>query len=95
MSVEAANLNAEQALLNAQVTLVTDQRDLIVGAYQVLSAIGRLDAQTLSLSSDTYDPEAHYFEVRRNWWGLSITHADGRREKHDLWESHGRHQPMK
>jgi outer membrane protein len=88
-------LNAEQELLNAQVTLVTDQRDLIVGAYALLVAVGRMDSATLHLASDTYDPEAHYFEVRRNWWGLSITHKDGRHEKHDLWESHGRHQPMK
>jgi outer membrane protein len=88
-------LNAEQELLNAQVTLVTDQRDLIVGSYAVLVAVGRMDSQTLSLNSETYDPEAHYHEVRRKWWGLSITHHDGRHEKHDLWESHGRHQPMK
>ena len=88
-------LNAEQAFLNAQVQLVTDQRDLIVGAYAVLVAIGRMDAATLLLNSEIYDAEAHYFEVRRNWWGLSITHADGRREQHDLWETHGRHQPVK
>lgn len=88
-------LNAEQAFLNAQVQLVTDQRDLIVGAYAVLVAIGRMDAATLLLNSEIYDAEAHYFEVRRNWWGLSISHADGRREQHDLWETHGRHQPVK
>jgi outer membrane protein len=88
-------LNAEQELLNAQVALVTDQRDLVVGAYSLLVSIGKMDAQTLALNSEVYDAEAHYFEVRRNWWGVSITHADGRHERHDLWESHGRHQPVK
>ena len=88
-------LNAEQELLNAQVTLVTDQRDLIVASYSLLSAVGQLDAETLKLNSDVYDPEAHYFEVRRKWWGLSITHHDGRRESVDLWDTHGRHHVMK
>lgn len=88
-------LNAEQALLNAQVTLVTDQRDLVVGAYTVIGAIGRLNAETLGLGSQVYDAEEHYFEVRRKWWGISITHADGRRESHDLWDTHGRHHVMK
>ncbi len=88
-------LNAEQTLLNAQVTLVTDQRDLVVGAYTVIGAIGRLNADILGLGPEVYDAEEHYFEVRRKWWGISITHADGRRESHDLWDTHGRHHVMK
>ena len=88
-------LNAEQELLNAQVQLVSDQRDLIVGAYSLLVAIGKMDASTLQLASETYDPEAHYFEVRRKWWGISITHHDGRREWFDLWESHGKKATLK
>jgi outer membrane protein len=87
-------LNAEQALLNAQVTLVTDQRDLIVQSYTVLQAIGRLNNEYLELTSASYDPEAHYFEIRKNWFGVSITHADGRREHHNNWETHGRHEPV-
>ena len=88
-------LNGEQTLLNAQVTLVTDQRDLVVGAYTVIGAIGRLNAESLGLSSEVYDAQEHYFEVRRKWWGISITHPDGRRESHDLWDTHGRHSVMK
>jgi outer membrane protein len=87
-------LNAEQALLNAQVTLVTDQRDLIVQSYTVLQAVGRLNNEYLELESVGYDPEAHYFEIRKNWFGISITHADGRRERHDNWETHGRLEPV-
>ena len=33
--------------------------------------------------------------VNSKWWGISITHADGRRESHDLWDTHGRHHVMK
>jgi outer membrane protein len=87
-------LNAEQALLNAQVTLVTDQRDLVVQSYNVLLTIGRLNNEYLELESASYDPEAHYFEIRKNWFGISITHADGRREHHNNWETHGRHEPV-
>jgi len=73
-------LNAEQELLNAEVNLVTDQRNVIVASYTVLSTIGRLDAQELSLASLVYDPDAHYHDVRRKWFDISITHSDGRRE---------------
>ncbi len=88
-------LNAEQELLNSQVTLETTRRNLIVAAYSVIGAVGRLDALTLGTASQVYDPEEHYLDVRRKWWGLSITHDDGRRERVDLWESHGRHHPVK
>lgn len=82
-------LDAEQELLNSEVQLVTTRRNLVVAAYTVLQAIGRLDAAQLGVASEVYDPETHYFEVRRKWWGLSITHPDGRQESLDLWESHG------
>jgi outer membrane protein len=88
-------LNAEQELLNSEVNLVVTRRDLIVNAYATVSTIGRLNAQELALGTLVYDAEVHYSEVRRKWWGISITHADGRRESVDLWESHGRPQPAK
>ncbi len=84
-------LNAEQELLNAQVQLETTQRNLIVASYTLLSAMGRLSVQDLGVAPLVYDPEEHYFEVRRKWWGISITHADGRRESLDLWDRFGRH----
>ena len=73
-------LNAEQELLNAEVNLVTDQRNVVVASYAVLSTIGRLNAQELGVAALVYDPEAHYHEVRRKWFDISITHGDGRRE---------------
>jgi len=88
-------LNAEQELLIAQVTLETTRRNLIVAAYNVLSSIGRLDSLSLGTASEVYDPEQHYLEVRRQWYGVSITHENGRRERLDVWETHGKHEPVK
>jgi outer membrane protein len=82
-------LNAEQELLNAQVSLANTQRNIVVTSYSVMSTVGRLNVQELGGTSEVYDPEVHYFEVRRKWWGISITHSDGRREHHDLWQTHG------
>ena len=73
-------LNAEQELLNAEVNLATDQRNVVVASYTVLSTIGRLDAQDLGVSALVYDPDAHYNDVRRKWLDISITHTDGRHE---------------
>jgi outer membrane protein len=73
-------LNAEQELLNAQVTLLTDRRNVVVASYTLVAAIGRLNAQELGVSSLIYDPEQHYQEVRDKWFDLSITHADGTQE---------------
>lgn len=88
-------LNAEQELLDSQVILVTTRRDLIVNAYALASSIGRLNAQEFALGNNVYDADAHYEEIRRKWWGVSITHSDGRRENLDLWQSHGQHRPAK
>ena len=89
-------LNAEQAFLNSQVNLVSTRRNVIVSDYTLLQAIGRLNMQELAAVPEVYDPEVHYQEVRRKWWGLDITHADGRYERLDLWQSHGENrQPMK
>lgn len=81
-------LNAEQELLDAEVAAVTDRHDLIIASYGVLVAIGRLDATSLQLGDSQYDPTVHYEEVERKWFGVSITHPDGRvelLEKLDNW----------
>jgi outer membrane protein len=82
-------LNAEQELLDAQVQQVTTKRDLIIASFGMLAAIGRLNADELRLSDSTYDPDVHYEEVQRKWWGVSITHADGRTEAVDLIDNWG------
>lgn len=73
-------LNAEQEYVNSQIQLENTKRNVVVNAYTLLQAIGRLDVLTLGAASQVYDPQAHYHEVRRKWWGTSIIHADGRRE---------------
>ncbi len=89
-------LNAEQEYLSAQVSLETTRRNLVVNSYLVVQSIGRLTSENLSLTKLVYDPEVHYKEVRRKWWGISITHADGRQERLELWDKQGaKHQPMK
>jgi outer membrane protein len=77
-------LNAQQELLNSQVNLVTTRRNVIVAAYGLQAALGRLDALSLGVTGTIYDPEAHYQEVNRQWFGLSITHEDGRHERLDV-----------
>lgn len=82
-------LDAEQELLNAEVQIATTERTQVVAAYTVLQSIGRLNIETLGAADLAYDAEAHTEEVRRKWWGLSITRPDGRRERHELWTTHG------
>ena len=89
-------LNAEQEFLTAQVSLETTRRNLVVTSYLVQRSVGRLTSEQLSLTKLVYDPEVHYQDVRRKWWGISITHSDGRQEKLDLWDKHGaKHKPSK
>jgi len=69
-------LNAQQALVNARVALVTAQHDRVVASYAVLSAVGRLSPQVLKLPTTTYDPSVHYQQVRDSWIGVRT--PDGR-----------------
>jgi outer membrane protein len=62
-------LNAQQALVNARVALVTAQHDRVVASYAVLNAVGRLSPQVLRLPTAAYDPSVHYQQVRDNWYG--------------------------
>jgi outer membrane protein len=88
-------LNAEQELLNAEVNLVTDQRNVVVASYTVLSTIGRLNSQELAVAALVYDAEAHYHDVRRKWFDISITHSDGRREALEVAPPPGQIVPVK
>jgi len=69
-------LNAQQALVNARVALVTAQHDRVVASYAVLSAVGRLTPQVLHLPTTTYDASVHYQQVRDSWYGVQT--PDGR-----------------
>jgi outer membrane protein len=69
-------LNAQQALVNARVALVTAQHDRVVASYAVLSAVGRLSPQVLGLNTTVYDASVHYHQVRDSWAGVRT--PDGR-----------------
>jgi len=69
-------LNAQQALVNARVALVTAQHDRVVASYAVLNAVGRLSPTVLGLSTTVYDPSVHYHQVRDSWAGVRT--PDGR-----------------
>jgi outer membrane protein len=69
-------LNAEQALVNARVSLIVAQHDRVVASYSLLSAVGRLSARELHLPVSIYDPMVHYQQVRDAWFGLRT--PDGR-----------------
>src|ERR1700694_2883240 len=69
-------LNAQQALVNARVALVTAQHDRVVASYAVLNAVGRLSPIVLNLATTVYDPSVHYQQVRDSWYGVRI--PDGR-----------------
>jgi len=67
-------LNSEQQNLNAQVNLVSFQRDLVVASYGVLAFEGRLTASDIALEAELYDPTRYYGEVKDAWfgWGASV-----------------------
>ncbi|MGA3309709.1 MAG: TolC family outer membrane protein [Xanthobacteraceae bacterium] len=69
-------LNAEQALVNARVSMIVAQHDRVVASYSLLSAVGRLSAKELRLPVSIYDPSVHYNQVRDAWFGLRT--PDGR-----------------
>jgi outer membrane protein len=77
-------LNAQQELLTSQVNLEQDNRDILVASYAVVAAIGRLSVAEVGATSEVYDPEVNYEEVRSKWWGIDITHDDGRTEHIDV-----------
>jgi outer membrane protein len=61
-------LNAEQELLNSQVTLVTAQRDAYVAGFALLAAMGQAEARDLGLDGGAlYDPLTNYNRVKGKW----------------------------
>jgi len=51
------------------VSHVRSERDELVAAFELMSALGRLTAKDLGLTVDLYDPREHYKEVRGKWFG--------------------------
>jgi TolC family type I secretion outer membrane protein len=62
-------LDAEQELLDSQVSLVRAERDEVVASFGLISAIGNLTAAGLKLPVKLYDPKSNYHDVRGKWFG--------------------------
>jgi len=62
-------LNAQQAVLNSEVTLVQNLASLLVASHSVTAALGRLTARDLNLAVPLYDETAYYEAVRDRWAG--------------------------
>lgn len=65
-------LNAEQELFTARVNLVRAQRDEMVSAFTLKSALGEMTADGLALPVEVYDPTKNYKDVRGRWIGTGI-----------------------
>ncbi|QRG05816.1 TolC family outer membrane protein [Xanthobacter dioxanivorans] len=63
-------LNAQRDLTNSQSALVVAQRDRVVAAYSLIAIIGKLDAISLGLKVNVYNPTTHYEQVRDSWAGV-------------------------
>ncbi|MBK1668335.1 hypothetical protein CKO28_09845 [Rhodovibrio sodomensis] len=65
-------LNAEQELLNAEVSLVRAQRNEVVAAYRVLQAVGQLNARAIGLDVQVFKPMRNYQAVAGKWFGWGL-----------------------
>lgn len=63
-------LNAQAELLNAQVAVVTAQRNAMVAGLRLLSSMGQLTAQSLALKVKLYDPVENYDDNAGRWIGF-------------------------
>lgn len=65
-------LDAEQAVLDSQSSLIESRRDEIVAAYTVLAQVGLLTANDLGLPGCVYDFGPDYERTRDRWFGNSV-----------------------
>ncbi len=70
-------LNAQQTLNNAQLTLTTTKRDIVVNGYTILQAMGRLTVDSIGLGVPQYDVERHYEDTNGSWWKTTISREEG------------------
>jgi len=65
-------LTSRTFLIDAQISLVMAERDVVAASYAVMQALGRMDAGNLGLQVVRYDPLEHYRAVRHKWIGSNI-----------------------
>lgn len=71
-------LDQENDLFQAEVDLVSAQRDEIVASYRVKAAVGELTVQAIELPVSPYNVERNYEDVRSRWFGLGEDPNDER-----------------
>ena len=69
-------LEAQELVIDAQISVAEAERDAVVNAFGVLQATGRMTAVRLGITDLVYQPEVHLNEVRRQPWGVSITYGE-------------------
>lgn len=57
-------LNAQNKLLDAQLSLVQVEQTLYISAYQIMVLMGMLTAKYMQLQVEHYDPTLHYQEIK-------------------------------
>jgi len=65
-------LNAQQEETNAKIASANAHHDLVIAAYSLLSAMGKLTAAQLDLGVPLYDAQAHYLQTNGRWSGTGI-----------------------
>ena len=63
-------LLGRQQLINAQILSAQNDALLVSASYDLVAAVGRLNAKTLGLHVRTFDPDEHYVAVKDKWYGL-------------------------
>ena len=63
-------LLGRQQLINAQILSAQNDALLVAASYELVAAIGRLNARTLGLPVKVFDPDEHYVAVKDKWYGL-------------------------
>jgi TolC family type I secretion outer membrane protein len=63
-------LNAEQERFAAEIAYTGARHDMVVTAYQMVTAEGRLTARDQGLKVKLYDPNEHYDENADKWFGF-------------------------
>ena len=65
-------LNAQQAVVTAQLTLVVAQYNQIINGFQLLDSVGKLTARDLVLNVPYYDPQENYLNTKGKWIGTGV-----------------------
>lgn len=66
-------LNAQQTVLQAQESIIENNRNAVVSSYSTLAAMGLLTVDYLKLKVSRYNPDRHYQAVKDKWFGLRTT----------------------